>query len=112
MPTKDPMILKINQTETKYFSKLIPEFYSLPMADQEYLLRSTILELLILKVHSFFIKNTKKHDRIQCYFNYKDGEFLNGVNGIWLRREDFIIATKDVSFIDNLMQLMQKMGKT
>ena len=48
---------------------------------------------------------------IQCYFNYKDGEFLNGVNGIWLRREDFIIATKDVSFIDNLMQLMQKMGK-
>jgi len=33
-----------------YFSKLIPEFYSLAMADQEYLLRSTILELLILKV--------------------------------------------------------------
>ena len=31
-------------------SKLIPEFYSLAMADQEYLLRSTILELLILKV--------------------------------------------------------------
>ena len=31
-------------------SKLIPEFSSLNVADQELLLRSTILELLILKV--------------------------------------------------------------
>ena len=47
----------------------------------------------------------------KCYLNYQNGEFLNGVNGIWLRREDFILATKDVPFIDNLMQLMEKMGK-
>jgi len=87
-------LMECGVKEIVSYCKLIPEFYSLAMADQEYLLRSTILELLILK----------------CYFNYKDGEFLNGVNGIWLRREDFIIATKDVSFIDNLMQLMQKMA--
>ena len=43
------MTIKENYPEI-LFSKLIPEFYSLAMADQEYLLRSTILELLILKV--------------------------------------------------------------
>ena len=33
-----------------HFSKLIPEFATLEVTDQELLLRSTILELLILKV--------------------------------------------------------------
>lgn len=37
------------------FSKLIPEFATLEVTDQELLLRSTILELLILKVGKLFI---------------------------------------------------------
>jgi len=87
-------LMQCGVKEIVSYCKLIPEFSSLNVADQELLLRSTILELLILK----------------CYFNYKNGEFLNGENGIWLRREDFILATKDVPFIDSLMQLMQKMA--
>jgi len=75
------------------YCKLIPEFISLTRSDQIQLLRNTILELLILK----------------CFFDYKDGSFVNGSQGMWLYREDFLFATSDTSFIDNMMELMVKM---
>jgi hypothetical protein len=75
------------------YCKLIPEFISLTRSDQIQLLRNTMFELLILK----------------CFFDYKDGSFVNGSQGMWLYREDFLFATSDTSFIDNMMELMVKM---
>ena len=49
---------------------------------------------------------------IQCFFDYKDGSFVNGSQGMWLYREDFLFATSDTSFIDNMMELMVKMSRS